>query len=127
MSTAITDGIRIQVESAFMPDRSEPRARRWFFAYTVTIQNEGDAPARLRARHWVIDDAEGRTEHVIGEGVVGQQPRLEPGEAFQYQSFCVLKTSHGLMRGTYEMVRDDGATFEADIPPFALFIPELVN
>jgi ApaG protein len=127
MSTAITDGIRVQVESAYMPDRSEPGARRWLFAYTITIQNDGDSPAQLRARHWIIDDAEGRTEHVVGEGVVGQQPRLEPGEAFRYQSYCVLKTSHGSMRGSYEMVRDDGETFEADIAPFALLVPQLVN
>ena len=127
MSIAITDGIRVQVESAYMPDRSEPRARRWLFAYTVTIRNEGASPAQLRARHWVIDDADGRSEHVIGEGVVGQQPRLEPGEAFQYSSYCVLKTPHGSMRGTYEMVRDDGATFEADIAPFPLVVASLLN
>src|SRR5512145_889071 len=107
MSFAVTDGIRVQVQSEFLPERSEPQARRWFFAYTVTIRNEGDAPAQLLSRHWIIRDADGNREEVIGDGVVGHQPRLEPGEAFRYQSFCILKTAHGSMHGTYRMVRDD--------------------
>ena len=127
MSTALTDGILVEVESAFQPERSEPRSRRWLFSYTITIRNEGSEPARLRARHWLITDATGHVEEVEGEGVVGQQPRLEPGEAFQYTSYCVLGTTHGSMAGEYRMVRDDGAAFDAAIAPFPLRIPALVN
>ncbi|HSN13798.1 MAG TPA: Co2+/Mg2+ efflux protein ApaG [Anaeromyxobacteraceae bacterium] len=127
MSTALTDGIRVQVDATYLPDRSEPQAHRWLFTYTVTVRNEGSAPAQLVSRHWVIADAEGTREDVEGEGVVGHQPRLEPGEGFRYSSFCVLKTSHGSMRGSYRMVRDDGAAFDAVIAPFPLVIPQLVN
>jgi ApaG protein len=127
MSTAVTDGIRVDVESAFLSDRSEPHAHRWLFAYTVTIRNEGDSPAQLLARHWDIADAEDRHEHVVGDGVVGHQPRLEPGQTFQYSSYCILRTAHGSMRGTYRMVRDDGAAFDAVIAPFPLVIPQQLN
>lgn len=127
MSTAVTDGIRVEVKSDFLPDRSDPRGGRWFFAYTVNIRNEGESPAKLLARHWVIGDSDGNVEEVVGDGVVGHQPRLEPGQAFRYQSFCILRTPHGSMQGTYRMVRDDGAAFDATIAPFALVIPEQVN
>ena len=127
MSTAVTQGIRVQVESTFLADRSEPREHRWLFGYTVVIANVGEAAAQLRSRHWVITDADGNLEQVAGEGVVGHTPRLEPGEAFRYQSFCILKTAHGSMHGTYRMVRDDGSAFDAEIPPFPLVIPQAVN
>jgi len=127
MSTAVTEGIRVEVQSDFRPERSEPQSHRWFFAYTVTIRNEGIAPAQLVSRHWVITDGTGHREEVIGDGVVGEQPRLEPGEAFQYTSYCVLRTSHGSMRGEYRMARDDGGAFDAAIAPFPLVIPEMVN
>ena len=127
MSTALTDGIRVEVQCAFRPDRSEPRQRRWLFTYTVTIRNEGKVPARLASRHWIITDGEGRREEVVGDGVVGRQPRLEAGEAHQYTSFCVLPTSHGSMSGTYRMLRDDGTTFEAEIAPFSLVVPGTLN
>ena len=127
MSTAVTDGIRVEVQSDFRADRSEPQAHRWLFAYTVTIRNEGSAPAQLLARHWVITDGTGHREDVIGDGVVGQQPRLEPGESFQYTSYCVLRTTHGSMQGEYRMVRDDGGTFDADIAQFPLVVPQLMN
>ena len=127
MSTAVTDGIRIEVQSDFRADRSEPQAHRWLFAYTVTIRNEGSAPAQLLARHWVITDGTGHREDVIGDGVVGQQPRLEPGESFQYTSYCVLRTTHGSMKGEYRMVRDDGGAFDADIAQFPLMIPQMMN
>jgi ApaG protein len=127
MSTAVTHGIRVDVASEFLPDRSEPQAHRWFFAYTITIGNLGDSAAQLRSRHWIIADAEGDREEVVGDGVVGQQPRLAPGEAFQYTSFCVLRTPHGSMRGTYRMVRDDGTAFDAVIARFPLRIPQQVN
>jgi ApaG protein len=127
MSTAVTNGIRVKVESAYLADRSEPQAHRWLFAYTVTIANVGEVAAQLLSRHWVIADADGNKEHVVGDGVVGHTPRLEPGEAFQYSSYCILKTAHGSMHGTYRMVRDDGASFEAVIAPFPLVIPQAVN
>jgi ApaG protein len=127
MSSAVTDGIRVEVKSDYRPERSEPQRRRWLFSYTVTISNEGTAPAQLVTRHWIILDGNGHREDVRGDGVVGHQPRLEPGQSFEYTSFCVLQTSHGSMRGTYQMVRDGGEKFDAVIAPFPLVIPELVN
>ncbi len=127
MSTAVTEGIRVQVRSEYRPDRSAPATKRYLFTYTVRISNEGDAPAKLLSRHWIITDANGEHEEVVGEGVVGQQPRLKAQEAFEYTSFCVLKTPHGSMRGTYQMVRDDGSSFEARIAPFSLVTPGSLN
>jgi ApaG protein len=127
VSSAVSEGIRVTVNSAFRPDRSEPDKGRWLFTYTVRIANEGEAPAQLVARHWIITDANGDQQEVVGEGVVGNQPRLAPGEHFEYTSFCVLKTPHGSMRGTYRMVRGDGSSFEARIAPFPLVVPGAVN
>ena len=127
MSTAVTDGIRVMVKSEYRPDRSAPGPGRYLFTYTVRISNEGEAPARLLSRHWIITDARGQKEEVVGDGVVGQQPRLHAGEAFEYTSYCVLKTPHGSMRGTYRMVRDDGQAFEAEIAPFSLVVPGALN
>jgi ApaG protein len=127
VSNAVTDGIRVTVASAFRPERSDPAQRRWLFSYTVRIANEGEAPAQLVARHWIITDATGAREEVVGDGVVGRQPRLAPGEEFEYTSYCVLETPHGSMRGSYRMVRGDGSTFEARIAPFALVVPGAVN
>ncbi len=127
MSSALTDGIRVEVRSDFRPDRSEPRHRRWLFTYTVTIRNEGTLPARLVSRHWIITDGAGQREEVEGDGVVGRQPRLKGGEAHQYTSFCVLPTSHGSMEGSYRMLRDDGVSFEAEIAPFTLVVPGTLN
>jgi ApaG protein len=127
VSSAVTDGIRVTVASAFRPERSDPAQRRWLFSYTVRIANEGEAPAQLVARHWIITDATGAREEVVGDGVVGRQPRLAPGEEFEYTSYCVLETPHGSMRGSYRMVRGDGSTFEARIAPFALVVPGAVN
>lgn len=127
MSTAVTEGIRVSVEPAFRPDRSDPAASRYLFTYSITIRNEGSAPAQLVSRHWIIVDASGEREEVIGDGVVGHQPRLGPGEEFQYTSFCILRTPHGSMEGTYRMVRDDGAAFDARIPAFALVVPGTLN
>ena len=126
-SAAVTEGIRVEVESFFVPERSEPAKSAYFFAYRVRIANEGTHPARLVSRHWVISDGNGREEHVRGPGVVGEQPRLEPGEAFEYTSFCPLPTPVGGMHGTYQMVRDDGAGFDAEIAPFTLAVPHALN
>jgi ApaG protein len=127
MSSALTDGIRVSVRSEFRAERSDPEKGRWLFSYTVRITNEGDVPAQLVARHWIITEATGANEEVVGEGVVGHQPRLERGQQFEYTSFCVLGTPHGSMRGTYRMLRDDGSTFEARIAAFPLLVPGIVN
>lgn len=127
MSTALTDGIRVEVQSAFRPDRSDPSTGRWLFTYTVKIRNEGEATSQLVSRHWIITDANGEREEVQGDGVVGHQPRLGPGEAFEYTSFCILKTPHGSMRGSYRMVREDGSTFDAAIAAFPLVVPGSLN
>jgi ApaG protein len=127
VSSALTDGIRVHVRSEFRPERSAPGIGRYLFAYSIRISNEGGAPAQVVSRHWFISDAEGELEEVVGEGVVGQQPRLEAGETFEYTSFCILKTPHGSMRGSYQMRRDDGSSFDAEIAPFALVTPGALN
>ncbi len=127
MSSAVPEGLRVDVLSTFRPERSEPAKRRWLFSYTVRIANEGEAPAQLLARHWIITDAEGNREEVVGDGVVGHQPRLEPGQQFEYTSYCVLKTPHGSMRGSYRMAREDGSSFSARIAPFPLLVPGSAN
>ena len=111
----------------FIPDQSDPEAPRYVFAYTITIRNAGRQPARLLARHWKIIDAEGRIEHVDGEGVIGEQPRLRPGEDFRYTSAVMLGTVHGTMQGHYDMLSDDGTEFIATIAPFALSIPRTLH
>ena len=100
---------------------------RWAFSYTVRIENVGEAAAQLRSRHWIILDGNGRREDVRGEGVVGKQPVLQPGDTFEYSSGAVLQAPHGSMRGTYQMVREDGDTFDAVIAPFPLMPPGPLN
>ncbi|MCE9669605.1 Co2+/Mg2+ efflux protein ApaG [Myxococcus stipitatus] len=126
-STATTDGIRITVKPAFWPERSSPESGQYAFMYTVEIVNEGDAPAQLRARHWVITDASGKVEEVKGEGVVGRQPRVAPGERFEYTSWAMLRTPFGTMRGSYDMERPDGSRFAARIAEFALTLPNALH
>lgn len=123
MSTAVTRGIRVTVESEYLPDRSSPLQARFAFAYTVRIANEGTETAQLVSRHWVITDASGQVEEVRGPGVVGHQPVLEPGQAFEYTSWCVIRTPRGTMHGSYQMERPDGSFFDAEIAPFALIAP----
>jgi ApaG protein len=127
VSTATTDGIEVSVASEFRPDRSMPAQGRYLFTYTVRIVNVGSSPARLVSRHWIVTDARGEREEVTGDGVVGQQPHLAPGQSFQYTSFCLLRTPLGQMLGTYTMSRDDGTRFEAAIAPFALAVPAALN
>ena len=119
-SEAVSEGIRVRARSFFVPERSNPDEGQWLFAYRVTISNEGSEPAKLLSRHWIISDGEGREEEVRGPGVVGEQPRLAPGERFEYTSACPLATAVGSMRGSYQMVRDSGAGFEARIAPFSV-------
>ena len=119
--------IDVQVETRFVPDQSKPHDNRYVFAYTVTLHNAGDVPARLLARHWVITDANGKVEEVRGEGVVGEQPWMRPGDRYQYSSGAVLDTAVGTMRGSYQMLADDGTRFDAPIPPFTLSIPRTLH
>ena len=123
-SSAVTEGIRVRVQSHYLADQSSPRDDRYVFAYTITITNESDVPSQLRTRHWVITDGRGSIEEVRGDGVVGEQPRLGPGQTFQYTSGCVLTTAIGTMQGTYRMWRDDGSYFDAQIAPFSLASPQ---
>lgn len=119
--------IDVQVETRFVPDQSKPHDNRYVFAYTVTLHNAGDVPARLLTRHWVITDANGKVEEVRGEGVVGEQPWLRPGDRYQYSSGAVLDTVVGTMQGSYQMLADDGTRFDAPIPPFTLSIPRTLH
>ena len=127
MSNAITNGIRVTVSSNYIPAQSAPKARRYVFAYTVRIANEGTEAAQLKSRHWIITDGNGKVEEVRGPGVVGEQPMLKPGDHFEYTSGCVLETPRGSMEGTYQMVRADGSEFDATIAPFALMLPYSLN
>src|SRR5438874_13110411 len=120
VSNTVTRGIRIVVESIYVPERSEPRESYFFFAYTVTITNEGSETAQLMSREWVITDSDGNTERVSGPGVVGEQPVMKPGQGFEYTSFCPLRTSFGSMQGAYTMRTESGEIFEARIDPFTL-------
>ena len=126
-SVALTRGIRIEVEVEYVPERSDSAEGRWFFAYHITITNEGTEKVQLVSRHWIITDAHGHEEVVRGPGVVGAQPVLEPGQSFDYTSFCPLPTSFGSMRGTYQMVTRSGESFDAEIAAFALNEPFSVN
>src|SRR3954447_25525697 len=119
-SEAVTNNVRVEVESRYAPELSRPFQGEWLFHYTVRITNEGDGTVQLLSRHWVITDAAGHVEEVKGPGVVGEQPVLAPGEAFQYTSGCQLKTSSGVMHGTYQMSADAGGRFDVEIAPFAL-------
>ena len=126
-SSAVTEGIHVRVQSLYLADQSSPKDDRFVFAYTITIANEGGRTAQLRTRHWIITDGRGAVEEVRGDGVVGEQPRLAPGQSFQYTSGCVLTTSVGTMHGTYRFWRDDGSYFDATIAPFSLASPESVR
>ncbi len=119
--------IKIDVATRFIEKESDPEHNRYVFAYTIVIENLGDAPAQLLNRHWHVTDAGGRVQEVQGPGVVGKQPRLEPGESFRYTSAAVLETPVGSMHGHYEFQRDDGERFLAEIPAFSLSVPNLVH
>ena len=127
MSSALTEGILITVRSEYIPERSSVSSRQFAFAYTVRIANQGSEPAQLRSRHWIITDGNGNVQEVRGEGVIGEQPLIQPGRHFEYTSWCVIATASGSMRGTYQMVRPDGAAFDAQIAPFRLGLPQTLN
>jgi ApaG protein len=126
-SEAVTNKVRVEVESQYAPEHSQPFLNQWFFYYTIRITNERPETVQLLTRHWIITDARDHVEEVRGEGVVGEQPVLASGESFQYTSGCPLKTSSGVMRGSYQMVTEDGTAFEVQIAPFALHVPYTVH
>ncbi len=119
--------LEIQIATQFLDEESIPEQDRYVFAHTIRIRNLGRLPAQLLARHWIITDGNGRTEEVHGDGVVGEQPRLEPGEQFTYTSGATLPTAVGTMEGSYDMVGDDGTRFDAPIPPFTLAAPRTLH
>jgi ApaG protein len=126
-SNTLTEQIRVETESFFVPEESNQRNGYYHFGYKIRISNEGGLPARLISRHWVITDGLGRAEEVKGLGVVGRQPRLEPGETHEYESCCPLYTRFGTMKGTYHMRRDDGSMFDVEIGEFTLCQTALSN
>ena len=123
----MTYAIHVQVETDYIAAQSDPESRRFVFSYTINIENTGDIAARLLARRWLITDANGQRQEVRGEGVVGEQPWLQPGESFRYTSGAILETPVGSMEGSYRMVADDGHPFDAPIPPFSLAMPGLMH
>lgn len=126
-SNAVTRDVRVHVISQYIAEHSRPDQGRFLFAYRVRITNEAETPVQLMSRHWIIEDAEGHVEEVQGPGVVGAQPRLEQGQTFEYTSFCPLPTPTGSMRGTYQMVTDDGDAFDAEVGRFELSEPLAYN
>ena len=119
-SNSVTEGIRVRAIASYITDQSNPAEKKFFFAYRISIANEGTMAARLLSRHWVIINGDGDREDVEGPGVVGKTPRLAPGDVFEYTSFCPLNTEWGTMEGTYHMQREDGTTFEALVGRFYL-------
>ncbi|HEY5972086.1 MAG TPA: Co2+/Mg2+ efflux protein ApaG [Pseudoxanthomonas sp.] len=119
--------IEINIATRFLDDQSAPEDGRFVFAYTIHIHNRGRVPARLLGRHWLITDANGKTQEVRGEGVVGEQPWLRPGDDFEYTSGAVLETAIGTMQGSYDMLADDGTRFDAPIAPFTLSVPRILH
>ena len=119
--------IKVSAQPQYLTEQSEPARNRYVFAYTITIENAGTVPAQLVSRHWIITDAMGQVQEVRGEGVVGEQPLLAPGERFQYTSGAVLETPVGTMQGSYQMVADEGERFDAQIPLFRLAVPNVLH
>ena len=128
--TAVDDNpyrIQVYVETEYLEDQSDEDNQRWVFAYHIRILNQGDMTARLLTRHWVITDGEERTREVHGEGVVGEQPSIAPGQEFQYSSGAVLETEVGTMHGSYQMLAEDGTCFDAEVPAFTLAVPRALH
>ena len=119
--------IRVDVQTQYIAEQSDPEQERYVFSYTITIRNQGSVPAKLLTRHWIITNADGKTQEVRGEGVVGEQPHLQPGDGFRYTSGTVLETPVGSMQGSYQMVADDGVKFDAEIAPFTLSMPHSIH
>jgi ApaG protein len=119
--------ISVEVETSYVDEQSDPNERRYVFSYTITIRNEGAVPARLLTRHWIITHGNGKVQEVRGDGVVGEQPHLKPGQGFRYSSGAVLETPVGAMQGSYEMIDDEGQRFDVPIRPFRLAMPGIVQ
>jgi ApaG protein len=122
-----TYNIQVDVQTQYIAEQSDPEQERYVFSYTITIRNQGSVPAKLLTRHWIITNADGKTQEVRGEGVVGEQPHLKPGDGFRYTSGTVLETPVGSMQGSYQMVADDGVKFDAEIAPFTLSMPHSIH
>ncbi|MBL1293007.1 MAG: Co2+/Mg2+ efflux protein ApaG [Thiotrichales bacterium] len=122
-----TQNILVNVQSHYVAERSEPEHSQWFFTYTIRISNESDSSVQLISRHWIITDGNGQVQEVRGSGVVGEQPTLKPGDHFEYTSICPLETGFGTMQGSYQMINSEGQTFNVDISPFSLSVPNIVN
>jgi ApaG protein len=127
MTGTAPHSIRVEVKTQYVEDQSNPVEGRFVFSYTITIRNEGSQPARLVTRHWLITDANGKVQEVAGEGVVGEQPHLQPGQGFRYSSGAILETPVGSMQGRYRMVADNGEQFDAPIAPFRLAMPGVLH
>ncbi len=127
MSETYTYSIDVSVNTQYIEAESNTDANRYVFAYTITIKNKGDIPAKLLSRHWIITDANNKIQEVKGKGVIGEQPYLRPGESFQYTSGTMMETPVGSMQGTYQMVADDEHHFDAIIEPFTLAMPRMLN
>ena len=126
-SEAVTKSIRVRAQPQYVPEQSDAQSHRYFFAYTIVISNEGAEPARLRSRHWIISNALGGIEEVKGPGVVGDFPHLKEGESYKYTSYCVLSTTTGTMKGTYQFARPSGEEFDVAIAEFRLVVPGILN
>lgn len=127
MSSARIYQISVSSVAQFLPEQSDIESGRYVFSYTITLRNTGNVAAQLISRHWIITDSDQRIQEVRGLGVVGHQPLLQPGETFEYSSGCVIATPVGTMRGSYQMVSEDGTSFDAPIPEFTLSIPRVLH
>ena len=123
----LDESIRINTQATYLEAQSDPGARRYVFAYTINIYNAGDAPAQLLTRHWLITDADGRIQEVHGDGVIGEQPNILPGESHTYSSGAIIETPVGTMEGRYGMINAAGTRFDAAIPVFRLAVPGVLN
>ncbi len=121
------NNIEVKVLPAYIADQSDPSNNHYVFSYTVTIKNNGSSPAKLLTRHWIITDGDGQTQEVKGDGVIGEQPHLRPGEGFQYTSGTFMNTPFGTMHGSYQMISDQGEKFDATIPAFQLTVPNTLH
>jgi len=123
----MSNSIRVEIETQYLAEQSDPGEQRFAFSYTITIRNEGSIAARLMQRHWVFTDANGKQQEVHGDGVVGEQPRLQPGQGFRYSSGTILETPVGAMQGSYQMQTDTGDHFDAPIAPVRLAVPGILH
>ena len=124
---AETRDVTVRVAVSYLPDQSEPDRGRWFWTYHIRIENQGPVTIQLLSRHWLITDGRGHQHSVEGEGVIGEQPMIPPGGSFDYVSGCPLSTPTGSMRGTYQMIAEDGSAFDVEIPRFALLAPAVIG